>query len=67
MRLLVVAVAVAIPLLTADMAMACSCVPPRPREMLREHDGAFIGRLVAVREVDPPAEEEPIGSGDPVD
>ena len=66
-RLIIVAVAVAVPLLAADTAMACSCVPPRPREMLKEHDGAFIGRLVAIRGVDPPAEGEPIGSADPVD
>jgi hypothetical protein len=61
------AVAVAAGLLGADSASACSCVPPDPPKLLRQSDGAFVGRLVAIREVDPPAEGEPIGSGDPVD
>ena len=42
-------------LLSADAAMACSCVPPNERKLLAESDGAFVGRLVAV------------GSGDPTD
>jgi hypothetical protein len=66
-RLAIVAMAFAIPLLTADAAVACSCVPLKPRAALKGSDGAFVGRLVAVREVDPPAEGEPIGSGDPMD
>jgi hypothetical protein len=67
-RLAIAAVAaVALPLLAADAAMACSCVPLNEREQLRKSDGAFIGRLVAIREVDPPAEGELIGSGDPID
>jgi hypothetical protein len=61
------AVAVAAGLLGADSASACSCVPPDPPKLLKQSDGAFIGRLVAIREVDPPAEGEPISSGDPVD
>ena len=65
--LAVAALALGIPLLAADAAMACSCVPLKPREQIKESDAAFIGRLVAVREVNPPAEGEPIGSGDPVD
>ena len=66
-RLAALALAAGIPLLAADSALACSCVPPRPAAQLKASDGAFIGRLVAIREVDPPAEREPIGSGDPVD
>jgi hypothetical protein len=66
-RLAIAAVMLWIPLLAADAAMACSCVPPKPRQMLAEADGAFVGRLLAVRLVDPPAEGEPIGSGDPTD
>jgi hypothetical protein len=62
-RLAIVAMAFAIPLLTADAAVACSCVPLKPRAALKGSDGAFVGRLVAVREVDPPAEGEPSGSG----
>jgi hypothetical protein len=66
-RLAALATAVAIPLVAADGATACSCVPPRPAAQLKASDGAFVGRLVAIREADPPAEGEPIGSGDPVD
>jgi hypothetical protein len=65
--LAVLAMATAIPLVGADTAVACSCVPPRPAAQLKASDGAFVGRLVAIREVDPPPEGEPIGSGDPVD
>ena len=65
--LAVAAVALGIPLLTAEAAMACSCIPPNEARMLRESDGAFVGRLVAVRVVDPPEQGEPIGSGDPTD
>jgi len=61
------AAAVAAGLLGPDSASACSCVPPDPPKLLKQSDGAFIGRLVAIREVDPPTEGEPIGSGDPVD
>jgi hypothetical protein len=61
------ALTAAVPLLTAESALACSCVPPRPAAQLKASDGAFVGRLVAIRDVDPPAEGEPIGSGDPVD
>jgi hypothetical protein len=66
-RLAIAAVALGTLLLAADSAMACSCVPPRPAQQLKQADGAFVGRLVAVREVDPPAEGEPVGSGDPMD
>ena len=59
------ALALGIPLFWADAAAACSCVPIDAREQLKESDGAFVGRLVAVREVDPPAEGEPTSSADP--
>ena len=65
--LAVAVVAVGIPLLSADAAMACSCVPPNEKKMLKEADGAFVGRLVAVRVVDPPEQGGPISSGDPTD
>ena len=66
-RLAVALVALSLPLVGADAAMACSCVPPGEAKLLKEMDGAFVGRLVAVRVVDPPAQGEPIGSGDPTD
>jgi hypothetical protein len=66
-RHLVVLVALAVPLVAADGATACSCAPLDEREQIAASDGAFIGRLLAVREVDPRAEGEPIGSGDPTD
>jgi hypothetical protein len=59
--------AVAAGLFGAERALACSCVPPDPPAMLESSDGAFVGRLVAVRVVDPPAEGEPTSSGDPTD
>jgi hypothetical protein len=63
----VATVALAVSLVVAEAAQACSCVPPRPRQQLKQADGAFVGRLLAVRVVDPPAEGEPISSGDPTD
>ncbi len=66
-RLAICAAMLVLPLFGADAALACSCAPMNVRESISESDGAFIGRLVAVREVDPPAEGEPIGSGDPMD
>lgn len=66
-RLAIGAAVLVLPLAGADAALACSCAPVNVRESIRESDGAFIGRLVAVREVDPPAQGEPIGSGDPTD
>ena len=66
-RLTVAAIAVCVSLLGADAAMACSCVPLDEREQLEKSDGAFVGRLVAVRAVDPPAQGQPISSGDPAD
>ena len=60
-------VALVIALVAAESAQACSCVTPRPRQLLKQADGAFVGRLLAVRVVDPPAEGEPVSSGDPVD
>jgi hypothetical protein len=65
--LAVAALAVVAGLLGAESALACSCLPPDPPELLKSSDGAFTGRLVAVRAVDPPAEGEPTGSGDPTD
>jgi hypothetical protein len=61
------AAALVIALVAAESSQACSCVPPRPRQQLKQADGAFVGRLLAVRVVDPPAEGEPISSGDPTD
>jgi len=46
------AVALAIALVAAEGAQACSCVAPRPRQQLKKADGAFVGRLLAVRAVD---------------
>lgn len=66
-RVVVAVIAVGVPLLSADAAMACSCVPPNEQKMLRDSDGAFVGRLVAVRPVDPPEQGEPISSADPTD
>ena len=66
-RIAVAVVALGVPLMGADAAMACSCVPPDEAKLLRDSDAAFVGRLVAVRVVDPPAQGEPIGSGDPTD
>jgi hypothetical protein len=66
-RLAIAALVGAIPLIAAEGALACSCVPPDPAAMLRESDSAFTGRLLAVREVAPPVEGEPVGSADPVD
>ena len=51
-RLAIAAVALGLPLLSADAAVACSCVPPNEKRLLRESDGAFVGRLVAVRGVE---------------
>ena len=45
-------VALVIALVAAESAQACSCVPPRPRHQLKQADGAFVGRLLAVRVVD---------------
>lgn len=58
--------ALAIALLGAESASACSCVPPKPRELLREMDGAIIGRLLAVRPVEPRDPGEPRSTADPV-
>jgi hypothetical protein len=66
-RLALLVVGLAVPLLAADGAMACSCVPLKPRAALKGSDAAFIGRLIEVREVDPPAEGEGTSSADPVD
>jgi hypothetical protein len=66
-RLAIAALVLGISLTAAPSAMACSCARVRDRDKLKAADGAFVGRLVAIREVDPPAEGEPIGSGDPMD
>jgi hypothetical protein len=47
------AAALAITLVVAESSQACSCVPPRPRQQLKQADGAFVGRLLAVRGGDP--------------
>jgi hypothetical protein len=51
----------------AEAAQACSCAPIDARTALKQADGAFVGRLLAVRVVDPPAQGEPTSSGDPTD
>ena len=66
-RLAIAGLAVVSLLAGADAASACSCAPSPAREKLRAADGAFIGRLVAVREVDPPADGEPVSSAGPAD
>ena len=66
-RLAIAALAVGSSLVAASPVMACSCVHVPLREQLKSSDAAFVGRLVAVREVDPPAEGETISSGDPMD
>jgi hypothetical protein len=54
-RLAIAAVAaVAVPLLAADGAMACSCAAPKggiTTRSIHAADGVFVGRLVAVRPV----------------
>ncbi|MGH3065376.1 MAG: hypothetical protein ACRDOF_03655 [Gaiellaceae bacterium] len=35
-----------------EPARACSCVPPDPWNLLKQTDGAFVGRLVSRRETD---------------
>ena len=52
-RIAIAAIAIGVPLLSADAAMACSCVPPNEKTRLKEMDGAFVGRLVAVRDGNP--------------
>ena len=66
-RLAVLAVALGTPLLAADAAMACSCATVKPRAQIKESDAAFIGRLIEVREVNPPAEGEGMSTADPMD
>jgi hypothetical protein len=61
------AAALTIALLAAESAQACSCARPNLPRAVDEADGAFIGRLLAVRVVDPPDEGEPISSADPTD
>ena len=65
-RLAILAAAVGVTLLAADSAAACSCVDTGERRA-GPSESAHIGRLVAVREVDPPAEGEVVSSGDPMD
>jgi hypothetical protein len=45
-------VALAALALTVEPARACSCVPPDPWKILKQADGAFVGRLVSRREAD---------------
>lgn len=66
-RLAAAGAALAIGLAAAETAQACSCVRPDLPTALEQADGAFVGRLLAVRVVDPPEEGEPISSGDPTD
>jgi hypothetical protein len=62
------AAVLAVGLASAEGAQACSCVTRHDLRAAMEHaDGAFIGRLVAVRAVNPPAEDEPVSSADPTD
>ena len=37
---------------TVEPASACSCIPPDPWKILKQADGAFVGRLESRREVD---------------
>jgi hypothetical protein len=61
------AAALAIALVAADAAQACSCAPIDAHAALENSDGAFVGRLLAVRVVDPPVPGEPTSSADPTD
>jgi hypothetical protein len=45
--------ALAIALVGAEGAQACSCAPPDVRAELKQADGAFVGRLVAISSGDP--------------
>ena len=63
-RIAIGAAVLAVSLLGADSAMACSCAPMNVRESIPEFDGAFIGRLVAVR---PLSDDPPISSAEPAD
>ena len=65
-RLAILALALGIPLLTPSGALGCSCATPTFEEGMASSDGAFVGRLLAVREVNPRGEGDPIGSGDPM-
>jgi hypothetical protein len=68
-RLLALAVGLAVPVLAADAASACSCAAPENGGIrsIRSADGVFIGRLLAVKIADPPEEGEPVSSADPAD
>ena len=61
------AAACVIALVGAESAQACSCVRPELPTALEEADGAFVGRLLAVRVVDPPEPGEPISTAEPTD
>jgi hypothetical protein len=63
----VAAAALAIALVGAEGAQACSCAGPGGPGSIGGADGVIIGRLLAVKVVDPPAEGEPISSADPAD
>ena len=65
-RLAILAAALGMTLLGADSAAACSCIDNGQRRA-GPSESAIIGRLVAVREVDPPAEGETVSSEDPMD
>jgi hypothetical protein len=63
----ILAVGLGASLLAPAGAVGCSCATPSFEEGLASSDGAFVGRLLAVREVAPPADDESMGSGDPMD
>ena len=52
LALAVLVLAVASLAAAVDPARACSCVPPDPWSILKQADGAFVGRLVSRREAD---------------
>lgn len=66
-RIAAAATALVMALVSAESTQACSCAPIDAEAALRQADGAFVGRLLAVRVVDPPEPGEPISSGDPTD
>jgi hypothetical protein len=65
MRLAVAAFALLAALVVAESAAACSCVPVKPAKQLERSDGAFVGRLVAVKRIDDGDDIQ--SSGDPTD
>lgn len=59
----VVCVAVALAVLPLQAAKACSCGPLDPRDAFESSDGAFVGTFIESRLADPPGPGEPFSSG----